>query len=144
MKLEFDMELTGMQVEQNRTTTNAKKVLWLSMNKMEQLAKQFAPVDIGLLRRSISLDPFFEGAKKYILSVGVDYGEDVEYGTIPHYVPIKPLEGWSRRVLGDKSLAGAIQHKIAISGTPAHPFFRPALLEVDTIWVRTYWTRVMA
>ncbi len=143
MEMSFSLEMEGMQIAENHTIDQAKKVLWLSMHKMEELAKRFAPVDTGLLRRSIILHPIKEGAKEYILSTGVKYGVHMEYGTSPHHPPIDPLKGWSRRVLGDESLAYVIAKTIAIKGTTAHPFFRPALLEVKTIWLKTYWSSVM-
>lgn len=143
MKMSFSLEMEGLQIAENHTIDQAKKVLWLSMHKMEELAKRFAPVDTGLLRRSINLHPITEGSKEYLLADGVFYGEYMEYGTSPHYVPIDPLKGWSRRVLGDESLAYAVRNKIAKEGTEAHPFFRPALLEVQTVWLQIYWARVM-
>ena len=144
MKINFSVQTPGMQISQNRTIAKAKKVLWLSMHKMEELAKLRVPVDTGLLRRSINLQPRAEGSKEYILADGVEYGEYIEYGTSPHYPPIAPLKKWSKRVLGDESLAYAVAKKIAIKGTSAQPFFRPALLEVKTIWVKKYWARIMS
>ena len=143
MNMNFDLKMDGMQIAENHTIEQAKKVLWLSMHKMEELSKRFAPVDTGLLRRSINLHPRNEGSNEYFLSVGVEYGEYVEYGTSPHFPPLTPLKRWSRRVLGDESLAYAVAKKIAIKGTPAHPYFRPSLLEVQTHWLKFYWNKVM-
>ncbi len=55
------------------------------------------------------------------------YAPDVEEGTDPHHVPIEPLEVWARRVLGDESLAGAVQTKIEQKGTDAQPFVEPGI-----------------
>ena len=144
MNMSFDLKMEGMQIAENHTIEQSKKVLWLSMNKMQQLAKRFAPVDTGLLRRSITLQPKQEGAIEYLLADGVEYGEYMEYGTSPHFPPVDKLKVWSRRVLGDESLAYAVAKSIAVKGTTAHPFFRPALLEVQTVWLPKYWAQVMA
>ncbi len=144
MNMSFSLEMEGLQIAENHTTEQAKKVLWLSMNKMQQLAKRFAPVDTGLLRRSITLQPIQQGAIEYLLADGVKYGEDVEYGTTPHFIPVDNLKGWSRRVLGDETLAYAVAKSIAVKGTTAHPFFRPSLLEVRTVWLEKYWAQVFA
>ena len=143
MNMSFDLKMEGMQIAENHTIDQAKKVLWLSMHKMQELAKRYAPVDTGLLRRSINLHPITKGAREYILSTGVKYGVHMEYGTSPHHPPIDSLKGWSRRVLGDESLAYAVAKSIAIKGTTAHPYFRPSLLEVKTIWLKVYWNQVM-
>ncbi len=144
MNMSFSLEMEGLQFAENHTIEQAKKVLWLSMHKMQQLAKRFAPVDTGLLRRSITLQPKQQGAIEYFLADGVEYGEYMEYGTSPHFPPVGKLKVWSRRVLGDESLACAVAKTIAVKGTTAHPFFRPSLLEVRTIWLEKYWVQVMA
>ena len=143
MRMSFDIQMTGLKIQENKVNDKAKKVLWLSMHKMEELAKRFAPVDTGLLRRSINLHPISEGSKEYTLADGVFHGEYLEYGTSPHQVPIHPLKVWAKRVLGDESLAYAVRNKIAVKGTAAHPFFRPSLLEVQTVWLKVYWKQVI-
>ena len=55
-----------------------------------------------------------------------------EFGSRPHYPPIKPLIGWARRKLGlsDKKaieVAYAIQHKIAKEGTAPMRYLRNAV-----------------
>jgi len=49
----------------------------------------------------------------------------VEFGTDPHWPPIKPLKDWAALVLGDEDAAYAVQQKIAERGTPAQPFMDP-------------------
>lgn len=144
MRMGFDVQVHGLQNIENATQEQAKKVLWLSMHKMEELAKKYAPVDTGRLRSSINLSPRRKGAKTYTLADGVVYGVFLEYGTTPHFPPITPLKKWSRRVLGDESLAFAVAHSISKKGTPAHPFFRPALLEVKTVHLPRYWKQIMS
>ncbi len=135
MNLNFNMEMVGLDKQKDKTLRGSKKVLWLAMNKMQNLAKEKAPSDTGELRRRINLQPRSEGAKEYNLNDGVDYGVHVEFGTSPHYPPIEPLKKWSRRVLGDESAAYAVQKAISKRGTPAQPFFRPALLEVKRVHI---------
>ena len=112
------------------------------MHKMEELAKMRVPVNSGLLKRSIKLNPISYGAKEYTLVCGEAYGINVEFGTSPHYVPIQPLKDWSKRVLGDESAAYAIRAKIAKYGTEASPFFRPSIMEVKHFWLPRYWRDV--
>ena len=133
--MSFDIQLRGLQLGSNEMKEKAKKVLWKSMVKMEELAKMRAPVDTGMLKARIHLNPMQIGSDEYVLSDGVDYGIHVEYGTRPHYVPIPPLAGWAGRVLGDKNAAFAVRAKIAKYGTPAQPFFRPAIHEVRFKWL---------
>ena len=78
---------------------HSKKVLWLSMNKMQGLAKGYAPFDTGKLSSSIHLIPMSSGAISYTLVDGVDYGIHMEYGTKPHWIPrsFKRLEQESCR-----------------------------------------------
>jgi len=142
MRMSFNVELKGLEISKKRTIESSKKVLWKAMNKMQEIAVNKVPVDTGLLKNSIILTPKFEGASEYILADGVDYGIHVEYGTSPHFVPITPLKGWSRRVLGNENIAYAISHTIAKYGTPAQPFFRPALLEVKEYWIKEFWNQI--
>ena len=135
MEMKFNIQGPNLNNSKNQTIQGMKEVLWKSMIKMEELAKIKAPVDTGNLKNRIHLTPLQKGAAEYILSDGVEYGVYVEYGTKPHYVPITPLTGWAGRVLGDKSAAFAIRAKISKYGTPAQPFFRPSLHEVQFKWI---------
>lgn len=141
--IDFSVELSGLDEERDRIIEDSKEVLFLSMNKMMNLSKQKCPVDTGELRRSIHLSPKTKGAKEYVLADGVFYGIFVEFGTQPHHPPVGPLLTWSKRVLGNEKAGYAIAKKIAKEGTSAHPYFRPALLEVKEQWVPHYWNTVM-
>lgn len=60
----------------------------------------------------------------------------VEYGTDPHPVAAKHLEGWARRKLGLQGkeamrAAYAIANKIRKEGMAAHPFIRPAISQTE-------------
>jgi len=135
MNINISIKTPDLKQERKNTDTLLQEVLYRSMVKMEEIAKYKAPVDTGNLRARIHLNPASPGANSYVLSDGVDYGIHVEYGTKPHYVPIKPLMGWAERVLGDPNIAYAIRKKISIRGTPAQPFFRPSVHEVKYKWL---------
>jgi len=57
-------------------------VLFKSMIKMQEIATRLCPFDTGKLSRSINLDPQFLIVSKYELGTGVDYGPDIEFGTV--------------------------------------------------------------
>ncbi len=136
MKAQFSIK---KELNQEKVKDQLKKVLYDSMLKMQEIAKQNCPVDIGTLRNSIILNPSIRGFNKYELVAGVTYAEDVEFGTKPHTVKdIESLKGWARRVLGDENAAYPVQKKIAKKGIEATPYFRPSLYEVKNIWVKRY------
>jgi len=60
----------------------AKKVLWKTMNKVEELAKVYVPVDTGRLKTSLHLVPRRPGQVEYIVTDAVEYGVFQEYGTM--------------------------------------------------------------
>lgn len=144
MKFTFDIELTGLDEEKQQIIDNQKKVLWLSMNKMHDLMITRVPVDTGRLKNSININPKSSGFSTYTIADGVKYGVDIEYGTSPHFVDTKDLEDWAGRKLGDKSMAGAVQQKIAERGTNAQPFFRNSIAEVKSIWLPYFWNKVFS
>jgi len=135
MDMSFSIQTPNLNNMKKNGIEGMKQVLWRAMTKMEEIAKMKAPVDTGNLKNRIHLTPLQFGAKEYTLSDGVEYGVYVEYGTKPHQVPITPLLGWAGRVLGDPNLAFAVRAKISQKGTPAQPFFRPALHEVEQKWL---------
>jgi hypothetical protein len=118
------------------------KALYLSAVKMKELAIRNAPVDIGLLRLSIDLEPNFMYSNVYYVSANASYASAMEYGTRAHWVPIAPLLEWAKRHDGDKNFAYAVRAKIHEHGVNAHPFFRPAIKEVRDIWVPYYFKKV--
>ena len=136
MKISFSV---NPKFNQEEVIKKTEKVLFDSMLKMQEIAIQKAPTDMGSLAGSIHLNPMSPGFREYVLSARIAYAEGIEYGTSPHFVPIEPLKGWAARKLGDQSLAWAVQKKIAMKGTSAQPFFRPAMFEVKDIWIPRYW-----
>ena len=137
MNLKFDVDMPRFRQIENATLEDAKKVLFLSMSKMEELAKRRCPVDSGLLRASIKLSPRTIGSKSYVLSDGVHYGVYVEYGTkrmeAAHgkHDPKNPVTDWEAK-----------RKRSAVGQTM--PFMRPAMLEVKKIWVPKYWKQILS
>lgn len=140
MKIKFTINDV---IKREEVLEKAKKVLFDSMLKMQEIAITKAPIDQGILAGSIHLLPMQPGALEYTLWARSSYARAVEFGTSPHFVPIEPLKGWATRKLGDQSLAWAVRAKIAKEGTDAHPFFRPAMDEVKEIWIPRYWENEM-
>ena len=110
---------------------------------VEGKAKEFAPVDTGRLRASITSR--IEETKATIAPT-VHYGAHVEFGTRPHFPPPSALEPWARR---HGMNAFAVARAISRRGTRRHPYMVPAAqaaapdisrfadefaLEVETRW----------
>lgn len=140
MLLKFNIDF---KLDKKKTREQAKLVLFFAMLKMQELAIQKVPVDTSRLRTSIKIFPTSLGAESYILFTNVEYAEDVEFGTSPSYVNPAELKDWARRVLGDENAAFPVAKKIARFGTESQPFFRPALYQVEEIWVERLWEKYM-
>jgi len=83
--------------------------------------------DTGSLLQS-GVPPHWEG-NKIVFGYSAPHAVHIEYGTLPHWVPIEPLIGWSERKLGlpkpeATSAAYAIRAKIAKEGQMPQPFLR--------------------
>ena len=141
MKMNFTIDEPNLIENKSNIIEKNKRVLWKFMVKMEELAKLKAPVDKGILKSRIHLNPLQYGAKKYTLSDGVMYGLDLEMGNRPHHVNMTPLIEWVKRKgiatnEGEQiAFAKYVQEKIAREGVNAQPFFRPAADEAIKIWL---------
>jgi len=101
------------------------------------------PVDQGRLRNSIAGDVKRTGehVSGTVFSENVEHAPYVEYDTVPHFPPLKPIEDWVRRKgIGGvvrkgklvqrpgadavKQIARAIAFKIFHHGTEGHHMFR--------------------
>jgi len=82
MNLTFHLEITGLSEMERQALDRSKTVLWQCMNKMNELALHFVPVDTGRLKNSIRLEPMHSGEKEYVLADGVTYGIHQEYGCV--------------------------------------------------------------
>ena len=94
-----------------------------SLIKIQRRAMKKAPVDTGLLRARWNMSVNF---LRGVLKPESKYATFVEYGTKPHWVGIKHLEGWARR---HGISPFTVQSKIAKKGTKAQPFLEPAVNE---------------
>jgi hypothetical protein len=121
-----------INVSTKRTlNTNASEALRDAQRKrmLDAMDRGFAegqdrvPVSGGSLLQS-GYEPTWDGDTLHF-GWRADHAEPQEFGSRPHWAPIKPLLKWSRRVLGDESAAYAVQKKIAEQGTEAQPFARP-------------------
>lgn len=63
-----------------------------------------------------------------LVSVDVEYGKYIEFGTAPHFPPPAALAGWARRH-GMAGMEFVIARHIAQVGTPARPFLYPSYME---------------
>ena len=141
--MKTDVELDTPNTDNMRKNVSAQmsEVLFRAMVKMEEIAKDKAPVNSGMLKNRINLQPLERGRSEYTLYDGVVYGADLEYGNRPHNVPLGPLLEWVKRkgIKSDESaqyaFAKYVQEKIRTRGVNAQPFFRPALHEVQVKWL---------
>jgi len=150
MRMKLDVQTLSTDKLKKDLLKNYEDVLFESMIKMEKLAKEKAPVDTGTLKARIHLDPVERGHKKYILSDGIEYGIDLEYGNRPHKVKWEAIEKWIRRK-GIRTTEGGIYaftkyvvKKIRTEGVNAQPFFRPAFDEVKYKWLPIIKKRVFS
>ncbi len=140
MKAEFDIDLENMKNIEDKYKDRLKKVLWLSMNKVDEIASRIVPVDTGRLKNSIFVYPMRAGSSEYIVADGVEYGAYVEFGTSPHIILPKTKKAlrWKDKDTKQDVFAKRVFHP----GTNAQPFFRPALKEVKDIWQYRYFKEV--
>lgn len=97
---------------------------------VEGKAKEFAPVDTGRLRASITTK--IEQTKATIAPT-VPYASAVEFGSRPHWPPVSALEPWARR---HGMNAYALARSISRRGTKPHPYMQPgAIASVPDIQV---------
>ena len=135
VKIDYNLSEAKSIVQKKMQT-----ILMKSMFKMEELAIDKAPFDIGELREKITLFPELL-SNEYILTSKAHHSEAMEYGTKPYWVPIKPLKEWAGRKLGDPNIGYAVQQSIAKKGIRAQPFMRPSLFEVKNYWLPIFYNQ---
>lgn len=90
-------------------------------NEIINYLKQEAPMGAtGDLRRSMQI--FRTGNGTVWLGTRIHYAADVWKGTPPHRADFDAIKVWSRRKLGDESLAGPIWRHIAQEGTDPNDY----------------------
>ncbi|NCD07562.1 MAG: HK97 gp10 family phage protein [Spirochaetia bacterium] len=140
-EFEILLNFRGLDLELYK---KSKEVLYKATNKIKNIAKEKAPVDNGMLRKSIRMFPLESGADEYFIVDGVDYGIHVEYGTLPHIILPKNAKvlrfetdkkGRRGRRQGLKYANIVFAKWVKHPGTKEQPFFRPALHEVEKYWL---------
>lgn len=121
----YDLDEQGLKI--------ARRVLFKSMLRFQELSKLYANTFTGDLKRSITLEPIRPDSNTYRVFSPLQYASAIEYGSRPHAVPYEPLKKWASRKLGDENAAYAIAQKIKKEGTNPHPFMRPAFDQVKNI-----------
>ena len=135
MKITFRIDKS---LERDAILEGLKKVLFLSMLKMQELAVIYAPVDKGLLRSRINLYPAVMGYTIYSLVDEVKYAAAQEFGTSPRVIMAVNKKALKFKMGGKTVIVKSVQHP----GTEAQPYFRPALDQVRHIWVRRFGKQV--
>lgn len=140
--MRMTLKMDTKMVKTETILAKQKEVLFRAMVVMENLARKFSPKAFGQLKSNIHLIPDQPGHSTYRLVDGVNYGVFVEKGAKAHFVPIEPLKDWAQLKLGDANAAYAVRNKIAAEGTKAQPFFMPAKIETENIWIPIIWRQV--
>lgn len=92
----------------------------------------------GTLKKSIGheVTAFKREVATLIFGANADHAPFIEFGTVPHFPPVAPLEEWVRKKLPEvpaeeiSSAAFLIARKISIEGTEAVGFIEEALDEI--------------
>lgn len=110
-----------------------KRAMNRSVQRVLADVKRETPVDTGRLRSSITGRTEGSGAEiRGIVGTNVKYAAYVEFGTRPHWPPIKALEVWARR---HGTTAYQVALGIARHGTRAREMFRKGL-ESNVEWIK--------
>ena len=78
---------------------------------------RFPPMDTGELSRSVRTTPTAEGA---LVTVDAPHAAFVEFGTLPHYPPLRPLADWAYR----KGLADSEEEAMVVARAVARTIAR--------------------
>ena len=138
--MKFDMQLNGMDGAKKVSKEKLRRVLMKSMFKMEEIALFKAPFDRGHLRQNITLFPQIL-SNHYILRSAAEYSADLEFGNTPRMVKFGEILKWidrkgiSNTETDNYAFARYVVEKIKKEGVNAQPYMRPALHEVNEIWL---------
>ena len=104
-----------------------RDLLTKSASGIERKAKQLAPVDTGRLKASIAHTVGAGNVPMWAMTgTNVKYARPVEYGTKPHWAPLRAFQGWAQRHHANEA---AVWWSVGKKGTKAHPYLRPAFEE---------------
>ncbi len=110
-----------------------------SVKKVTTDVQAGTPVDVGRLRSQITNVVQGSGAEtRGIVGTNVKYAPYMEFGTRPHWPPIKALEVWARR---HGTTAFVVARAIARRGTAAREMFRKGL-EENVEWIKNEFNEV--
>ena len=105
-----------------------RRFLETSAQQVEKRAKEKVVSDRGRLRGSITrnIEPM-----RAVVGSNLVYAPFVEFGTRPHWPPLKALQPWARRHGFPPGNRGAflVARKIAQKGTDPQPYLLPAFNE---------------
>jgi hypothetical protein len=126
VRLIGDKKLRRMLKDPTFVLGPAQNLLDSAANTTLRLAKLKVPTDTGILKNSITIDD----TKKLVRRVGTNkrYAKPVEFGSRPHFPPVKRLNPWARR---HGKTAWGVALKIAAVGTKPQPFLNPAVDELE-------------
>lgn len=95
---------------------------------VEKKAKEYSPINYGNLRGSIHTEGPTAAANNIQVIVGTNtiYAPYMEYGTRPHFPPVRALQNWARHKLGDERLAFPVARAISRRGLQGRLYFRRA------------------
>lgn len=106
----------------------------LSANQLRDNSAKNAPYGVtGNLKGSLHVEHATPIKLEARVGTDIVYGRPVEYGTRPHFPPIRALKLWARKKLGNENLAYAVARKIALRGTRPKYYMRDATVDLKSI-----------
>jgi len=115
---EIQKALNAIKTYKEETQREIKKQVLYSAYAIQKGAKEKCPVDHGILRNSINVEPTNNGFGADV-GTNVHYAPHVEFGTAPHVIRVKNKKALSD---GKKMFGKKVNHP----GTKAQPFLYPA------------------
>ena len=125
----FDWSVKGLDFAKMIDPVAAKAAMKTGLNQaltvLENQVKVETPVDTGRLRAGTNHEVREEGnALVGVLGNNAEYAPHVEWGTRPHFPPVKAVAGWARRHGINPFL---VARAIAVRGTKAARMFAKVL-----------------
>lgn len=131
-KDEIDKPVRNVKFWQGKTKSLMVNELKTAAREIETKAKskldKNRTTDTGRLKSSGTTDSLNAGLTQ-VVRFKSNYAAHVEFGTRPHFPPLKPIKRWAKRKLGNGGAAFPVARKIAREGTKPKPFLFPAYEE---------------
>ena len=119
-----------------------RPIVTVNILKWSREAKILTPVDLGPSKASIfaNVTGGLTGVGQGLRGVtgGTHAIIFLERGTKPHWPPIKALEGWAQRKLGDRRLAFVVARAISKRGTKAIRMFAKSLEKLRPEFISSF------